>query len=115
MYDRFYAGGFRSMRGFSFRGVGPHVGEYNVGGNFAFMNSLEYQIPVVPSDALYVVGFIDSGTVNRTSSLADYRVTAGVGLRKQRVEVRQGAERGVDVAVVADVVAVIGHGGAEDR
>jgi outer membrane protein insertion porin family len=81
VYDRFYAGGFRSMRGFSFRGVGPFVGQYNVGGNFAFLNSVEYQIPVVPSDALYVVGFIDSGTVNRTASLADYRVTAGVGLR----------------------------------
>jgi outer membrane protein insertion porin family len=81
VYDRFYAGGFRSIRGFQFRGVGPHVGEYNVGGDFAFLNSVEYQIPVVPSDALYVVGFVDSGTVNRSVSLADYRVTAGVGLR----------------------------------
>lgn len=81
VYDRFFAGGFRSIRGFQFRGVGPHVGVYNVGGNFAFLNSIEYQIPVVPSDALYVVGFVDSGTVNRAVTLADYRVTAGVGLR----------------------------------
>ena len=81
VYDRFYAGGFRSIRGFQFRGVGPHVGDYNVGGTFAFLNSLEYQIPVVPSDSLQVVGFIDSGTVGRSVSLADYRVTAGVGLR----------------------------------
>ena len=28
-----------------------------------------------------MVGFVDSGTVNRSFSLADYRVTAGVGLR----------------------------------
>lgn len=86
VYDRFYAGGFRSMRGFEFRGVGPHVEgplgtSYNVGGDFAFLNSIEYQIPVVPSDALYLVGFVDSGTVNRDVSLANYRVTAGVGLR----------------------------------
>jgi outer membrane protein assembly factor BamA len=86
VYDRFYAGGFRSMRGFEFRGVGPHVlgplgTTYNVGGDFAFLNSVEYQIPVVPSDALYLVGFVDSGTVNRDVSLANYRVTAGVGLR----------------------------------
>jgi len=81
VYDRFYAGGFRSIRGFEFRGVGPFVGEYNVGGNFAFLNSIEYQIPVVPSDALYLVGFVDSGTVNRDVSLANYRVTAGVGMR----------------------------------
>jgi outer membrane protein assembly complex protein YaeT len=86
VYDRFYAGGFRSMRGFEFRGVGPHVlgplgTTYNVGGDFAFLNSVEYQLPVVPSDALYLVGFVDSGTVNRDVSLANYRVTAGVGLR----------------------------------
>jgi Outer membrane protein/protective antigen OMA87 len=81
VYDRFFAGGFRSIRGFQFRGVGPFVGQYNVGGDFAFLNSLEYQIPLVPSDALYLVGFVDSGTVNRAVSLADYRVTAGVGLR----------------------------------
>lgn len=83
VYDRFYAGGFRSIRGFQFRGVGPHEGlnDYNVGGTFAFLNSLEYQIPIVPSDSLYVVGFVDSGAVSRSVSLADYRVTAGVGLR----------------------------------
>lgn len=81
VYERFYAGGFRSLRGFQFRGVGPHVGDYNVGGDFAFLNSMEYQIPIVPSDSLYLVGFIDSGTVERSVSLRDYRVSAGVGLR----------------------------------
>jgi outer membrane protein insertion porin family len=83
VYDRLYAGGFRSIRGFEFRGVGPHQGinDYNVGGTWAFLNSLEYQIPIVPSDSLYLVGFIDSGTVTQSISLADYRVTAGVGMR----------------------------------
>jgi len=81
VYDRFYAGGFRSIRGFQFRGVGPFVGDFNVGGKFAFLNSLEYQIPVVPSDSLYVVGFVDSGAVERTTRIMDYRVAAGVGLR----------------------------------
>ena len=81
VYERFYAGGFRSLRGFEFRGVGPHVAGFNVGGDFAFLNSMEYQIPLVPSDALVGVAFVDTGTVNRAVSLADYRVTAGVGLR----------------------------------
>jgi outer membrane protein insertion porin family len=81
VYDRFYAGGFRSLRGFQFRGVGPFVGDFNIGGRFAFLNSLEYQIPVVPSDSLYVVGFVDSGAVERTTRIMDYRVAAGVGLR----------------------------------
>ena len=83
VYDRFYAGGFRSIRGFQFRGVGPHAPGtgHNIGGTFAFLNSLEYQIPVVPSDSLYVVGFVDSGTVASSIKLNDYRMTAGVGLR----------------------------------
>lgn len=81
VYERFYAGGFRSIRGFQFRGVGPHENGYNVGGTFSFLNSLEYQIPVVPSDALSVVGFVDSGTVGQSISLRDYRVTAGFGFR----------------------------------
>ncbi len=81
VYERFYAGGFRSMRGFEFRGVGPHVAGFNVGGDFAFLNSVEYQIPIVPSDSLYFVAFVDSGTVERSVALRDYRVTAGVGLR----------------------------------
>ena len=81
MYERFYAGGFRSIRGFQFRGVGPFVNGFNVGGTFAFLNSLEYQIPIVPNDSSYVVGFVDSGTVAKSFTLDDYRVTAGVGLR----------------------------------
>lgn len=81
VYERFYAGGFRSMRGFQFRGVGPFVNGYNVGGDFAFMNSLEYQIPIAASDKLFFVSFIDTGTVERNVDIKNYRVTAGVGLR----------------------------------
>ena len=81
VFERFFAGGFRSMRGFEFRGVGPFVNGFNVGGNFMFLNSLEYQIPIRANDNLYMVGFVDSGTVERDISLRDYRVTAGFGLR----------------------------------
>jgi outer membrane protein assembly complex protein YaeT len=83
IYERFYAGGFRSLRGFEFRGVGPHVDGLNVGGTFAWLNSAEYQIPVVASDKLYLVGFVDSGTVERSVEIRDYRVTAGFGARIQ--------------------------------
>ncbi len=81
VFERFYAGGFRSMRGFTFRGVGPIIDGYNIGGDFAYLNSLEYQIPVMANDNLYVVGFIDSGTVEQSVEIKDYRVTAGMGLR----------------------------------
>ena len=63
VFERFFAGGFRSMRGFEFRGVGPDVNGFKVGGDFMFLNSLEYQIPILANDQLYVVGFVDSGTV----------------------------------------------------
>jgi outer membrane protein assembly complex protein YaeT len=83
VYERFYAGGFRSLRGFEFRGVGPFEEGLNVGGDFAWLNSVEYQIPVVASDKLYMVGFVDSGTVEKSVEIRDYRVAAGFGVRIQ--------------------------------
>jgi len=81
VYDRFYAGGFRSIRGFEFRGVGPFQNGFNVGGQLAFLNSIEYQIPVLANDQFYFVSFLDSGAVERNVSIKDYRVTAGLGIR----------------------------------
>jgi outer membrane protein assembly factor BamA len=81
IYERFYAGGFRSLRGFEFRGVGPFDQGLNIGGTFAFLNSAEYQIPLVASDQFYMVGFVDSGAVESGVKIDDYRVTAGLGAR----------------------------------
>jgi outer membrane protein assembly complex protein YaeT len=86
VFERFYAGGFQTIRGFAFRGIGPYeIGTdgnlYRTGGDFMFLNSIEYQVPIQANDHLYAVGFLDSGTVNTAPSLAQYRLTAGVGLR----------------------------------
>ena len=81
VFDRFFAGGFRSIRGFQFRGVGPQVNGFKVGGDFLFLNSVEYQVPILANDQLYVVGFVDSGTVESNVEINNYRVSAGVGLR----------------------------------
>jgi outer membrane protein insertion porin family len=81
VYERYFAGGFRSIRGFEFRGVGPTVNGFKVGGEFLFINSLEYQIPVRASDNVYFVGFVDSGTVESDVQFTNYRVAAGVGVR----------------------------------
>lgn len=81
VFERFFAGGFRSLRGFQFRGVGPRENGFNVGGDFMFLNSLEYQVPIRANDNLYLVGFIDSGTVESQMEIKNYRVTAGAGLR----------------------------------
>src|SRR5207244_7520471 len=64
-----------------FRGVGPFEQGLNVGGQFMWLNSLEYQVPVIASDKFYFVGFVDSGTVERKVEINNYRVAAGVGMR----------------------------------
>lgn len=81
IYERFYAGGYRSLRGFEFRGVGPFDQGLNTGGRFAFLNSAEYQVPLVASDQFYAVAFVDSGTVEESVRIDNYRVTAGLGMR----------------------------------
>lgn len=81
VYERFYAGGFRSMRGFEFRGVGPDIEGFKVGGDFMLLNSLEYQVPILANDQLYAVAFCDTGTVESSVEIRDYRVSVGFGLR----------------------------------
>src|SRR5690606_34448119 len=70
IYDRFYAGGFSTMRGFDFRGASPitFVGFQGVetGGNFQWLNSLQYLFPITADDMLHGVVFCDFGTVERT-------------------------------------------------
>jgi outer membrane protein insertion porin family len=83
VFERFYAGGFRTLRGFAFRGVGPLENGFRVGGNFMWVNTLEYQVPIKANDRLYAVAFVDSGTVERNVEINDYRISAGVGLRLQ--------------------------------
>lgn len=83
IYDRFYAGGFSTMRGYDFRGASPVKGASNseVGGDFMFINTLEYMFPITADDMINGVVFVDHGTVNESISLDNYRVAPGVGLR----------------------------------
>jgi outer membrane protein insertion porin family len=81
VFERYFAGGFRSMRGFQFRGISPQIDGINVGGDFMVLNSLEYQIPVRANDNVYFVTFVDSGTVEPSMEIKDYRVSAGFGVR----------------------------------
>lgn len=81
VFERFYAGGFRSLRGFSFRGVGPNTDGFFTGGTFSFLNTVEYQVPVLPNDKLYFVTFLDHGTVESSVEIKNYRVAAGFGFR----------------------------------
>jgi len=130
-FGRYYAGGFRSIRGFEFRGLPPkkgsaengcentdapdreskdirvHVQELRTGSlmfgvrvnsdagltgsivlnerNFDILrpslNSPECQSPIEANEPLYLVAFLDTGTVERTASVLDDRVAAGAGQR----------------------------------
>jgi len=83
IYEKFYAGGFQSFRGFAFRGVTPMEKGVEVGGQFMLIGSLEYQIPVLANEMVKVVGFTDFGTVEEDVSFDNFRVAVGGGLRIQ--------------------------------
>ncbi|WP_435006991.1 POTRA domain-containing protein [Tundrisphaera lichenicola] len=81
IYERFFAGDFRSMRGFYYRGVGPHVLGVNTGGVMTAIGSIEYQFPWTASDKLQQVFFCDFGTVEADYSFTTFRAAVGTGLR----------------------------------
>jgi outer membrane protein insertion porin family len=81
VYERFYAGDFRSMRGFTYRGVGPRELNVNVGGLSMALGSVEFQFPWTANDKLQQVIFTDFGTVSNTLDLTGFRLAVGTGLR----------------------------------
>lgn len=81
IFERFYAGGFQTLRGFDYRGVGPTDLGIEVGGKFMLLTGLEYEFPLTADDNLSWVFFVDAGTVERDIEILDYRVAAGFGLR----------------------------------
>lgn len=81
VYDRFYAGGFSTMRGYDFRGASPLINGHEVGGDWMFINTLEYMFPLTADDMVHGVVFVDHGTVTQSITLDDYRVAPGLGLR----------------------------------
>ncbi len=81
IYERFYAGDFRSMRGFYYRGVGPHTLGVNTGGVLTAIGSVEYQFPWNASDTLQQVVFCDFGTVEADYKFTTIRASIGTGVR----------------------------------
>ena len=82
IYERYFAGGFQSMRGFQYRGVSPIQNNTRIGGQFMFLGGAEYLIPITADGTLGMVGFTDFGTIqNDKASLQNFRLTAGFGLR----------------------------------
>ncbi|HTI50830.1 MAG TPA: BamA/TamA family outer membrane protein, partial [Planctomycetaceae bacterium] len=80
-FERFYAGGFSTFRGFFAYGVSPRVAGFPVGGNFELLGSAEYLYPVTADNMIQIVTFSDFGTVDSSVTLDAFRVSVGAGLR----------------------------------
>lgn len=83
IYENFFAGGFSTIRGFDFRGASPSEGDVRVGGQFQWLNTLEYSFPVTADDMIRGVVFCDFGTVEREIEIQqeNFRVAPGFGFR----------------------------------
>jgi len=83
LYERFFAGGASSLRGFDFRGASPVNMGVIVGGDFQMLGSVEYMFPITADDMLRGVTFVDFGTVEDDVRFdADtFRIAPGFGLR----------------------------------
>jgi outer membrane protein insertion porin family len=83
IYERFFAGGPQSLRGFAFRGVGPMLNGNPRGGNLITTGTLEFSFPIF-QHILRGVLFSDFGFVHGTSSLPTnvaWRQSVGFGFR----------------------------------
>ena len=82
LFEHYFAGGFSTLRGFSYRGAGPIDTGVRVGGEFQWINSLEYFFPLTADDMVKGVVFCDFGTVEQDLAFRDnFRVAPGFGLR----------------------------------
>jgi len=80
IFERFYAGGQGTIRGFRYRGVGPRFGKTELGGDFMALASAEYSFPIYEKTLNGVI-FLDTGTVEPNFSLGAWRASVGFGVR----------------------------------
>jgi outer membrane protein insertion porin family len=87
VFERFFAGGFRSMRGFEYNGVAPvdPTTEIQIGGESMLLGSVEYVLPVKP-ESFHLLAFADGGYVKRDAEDVfngwdELRMAVGVGAR----------------------------------
>lgn len=84
IFDRFYAGGLGTVRGYNYRRVGPIEAGDAVGGETLAVVNLEYNVPIPRLDAFKAAFFVDAGQVNRDSfnvNFGDFAVSVGPGIK----------------------------------
>jgi outer membrane protein insertion porin family len=82
VFERFYAGGIGSFRGFDFRGISPRQGIHDdaIGGEFMLLTGGEYVVPLYEK-IIHGVVFLDMGTVERELTIGTWRASIGAGVR----------------------------------
>lgn len=84
VFDRFYAGGLGTIRGFGYRRVSPKEDDEPIGGQTMAIVNIDYSFPLPWLDMFRGVVFIDAGFVNPDSydfSFSDAAVSIGPGLK----------------------------------
>ena len=83
-FERYFAGGINSLRGFRYRTISPRKGlrDSRVGGDTLLLFGAEYSFPLIGKE-IRGVTFTDMGTVSEGFSVSDFRASVGVGLRVQ--------------------------------
>ncbi len=82
VFEKFYAGGIGSVRGFEFRGISPRAGWRSdaVGGDFMLLTNAQYSFPLI-GKTVRGVTFLDMGTVEEDFGLNSWRASVGFGAR----------------------------------
>jgi outer membrane protein insertion porin family len=81
IFERYFAGGFQSFRGFAFRGVSPEELGVYIGGQFMAVGTVEYSVPLLANDMIRLVTFSDFGTVDNSINFGAFRASVGAGFR----------------------------------
>ena len=83
IFENYFAGGFSTIRGYSFRGASPIENTVRVGGQLSWLNSVEYFFPLTADDMVKGTVFVDFGTVERDIAIRseNFRIAPGFGFR----------------------------------
>lgn len=84
VFDRFYAGGLGTVRGYNYRRVGPKDNDSPIGGQTMAVVNVDYSFPIPYLEAFRGVVFVDAGNVSEDSynvDFGDFVVSVGPGIK----------------------------------